>query len=49
MEDDLSSGLEAQLVAEDVDVLVFWLLPLMETDWHRPLNEQKQYKDDCCI
>ncbi len=40
MEDDLSSELEAQLVADDVEDLVFWLLPLMETDRDRPLSEQ---------
>ncbi len=40
MEDDLSSELEAQLVADDVEDLVFLLLPLMETDRDRPLSEQ---------
>jgi hypothetical protein len=40
VEDDLSSDLEAQLVADDVEDLVFWLLLLMETDQHRPLSEQ---------
>ncbi len=37
VEDDLSSDLEAQPAADDVEDLVFWL---METDQHRPLSEQ---------
>lgn len=40
VEDDLSSDLEAQLVADDEEDLVSVLFPLMETDRHRPLSEQ---------
>lgn len=40
VEDDLSSGLEAQLMADDVEELVFLLFRLMEKDRHRPLSEQ---------
>ncbi len=41
VEDERSSDLEAQPVADDVEDLVFWP---METDRHRPLSEH--YKNN---